>query len=71
MNIVSVELWLVTILVKVLSYTTYIHVRIVMELWSLYIQTKLVSYIHPFAIEIRILVKIMHSLEGWLAIITL
>ena len=47
---VSVELWLVTILVKVLTYMTYIHVRIVMELWCLYIQTKLVRYIHHFAI---------------------
>ena len=49
----------------------YIHVCIVIELWSMYIQTNLVSYIYPFAIEIRILVQIMHSLEGWLAIITL
>lgn len=74
-NIVSVELLLVTILVQVLSYTTYIHVHIVIELWStctgMYIQTKLVSHIYPFAIEIRILVQIMHSLEGCLAIITL
>ena len=70
-NIVSVELLKGTILVQVLSYTTYIHVCIVIELWSMYIQTKLVSYIYPFAIEIRILVQIMHSFEGWLAIITL
>ena len=70
MNIVSVELRLVTILEQVLRYTTYIYVSIVIELWCMYIQTKLVSYIHPFAIEIRILVQVMHSLEGWFAIIT-
>ena len=69
-NIVSVGLRLVTILEQVLCYTTYIYVRIVIELWCMYIQTKLVSYIHPFAIEIRILIQVMHSLEGWFAIIT-
>ena len=69
-NIVSVGLRLVTILEQVLCYTTYIYVRIVIELWCMYIQTKLVSYIHPFAIEISILIQVMHSLEGWFAIIT-
>ena len=51
-NIISVELLLVTILIQVLSCITYTHVHIVIELWStcMYIQTKLVSHIYPFAI---------------------